>query len=217
MGMVIPLIRGLQYNLNATNTETLTGGQVKEKLLEVLQRRLGSLESNRHVAIACLLDPRFKKLCFGTDSNATNAQQRCLEELTYLRNSTPGLVITQPQQLEQVTAKPSIWDHFEQKKSNFIATSTSSTENIITLRQYLELPLLARTSNPLLYWKSMKTNNPHLYKLHLKYSCIRATSVPSERIFSKAGQLTNLRRNSLLPKHLDYIIFLNANWSLIGN
>lgn len=36
MGMVIPLIRGLQYNLNTTNTETLTGGQVKETLLEVL-------------------------------------------------------------------------------------------------------------------------------------------------------------------------------------
>ncbi|CAG4975827.1 unnamed protein product [Colias eurytheme] len=61
------------YNLNAINTETLTGGQVKEKLLEVLHRRLGSLESNKHVAIACLLDPRFKKLGFGTDSNAKNA------------------------------------------------------------------------------------------------------------------------------------------------
>lgn len=219
MGMVIPLIRGLQYKLNATNTETLIGTQVKETLFDVVQRRLGMLESNKHVAIACLLDPRFKKLAFGTDSNAANAQQRCIEELTHIRNSTAQtneVVVTQTQQLEQVTAKPSIWDHFEQKKSNFITTSGSSSENIITLRQYLELPLLPRTSNPLLYWKSMKTNNPHLYKLYLKYSCIPATSVPSERIFSKAGQLTNLRRNRLDPKHLDYIIFLNANWKLFS-
>lgn len=58
------------------------------------------------MALTCLLDPRFKKLAFGTDSNAANAQQRFLDELTYLINSTLGtseLVITQPQQLEQVT------------------------------------------------------------------------------------------------------------------
>lgn len=221
MGLVIPLIRGLQYSLNITNTETPTGVQVKETLLDVVQRRLGALESNKHVAIACLLDPRFKKLAFDLESNATNAQQLCLEELAFLRNSTSEA--SQPavtQELELETTKPlSIWDYFEKRKLNYAATSTttSPTENIITLQQYLELPLLDRKSNPLVYWKSMKTNNPDLYRLHLKYSCIPATSVPSERIFSKTGQLTNSRRNRLLPKHLDYIIFLNANWVLLEN
>ncbi|KAI5702419.1 hypothetical protein M8J76_015356 [Diaphorina citri] len=47
---------------------------------------------------------------------------------------------------------------------------------------------------------------PTLYNLNLKYACIPATSVPSERVFSKTGQLTNNRRNRLAPDNLDKII-----------
>ncbi|KAF0682248.1 zinc finger BED domain-containing protein 1-like [Aphis craccivora] len=56
---------------------------------------------------------------------------------------------------------------------------------------------------------------PELYKLQQKYLCIPATSVPSERVFSKAGLLTNDRRNRLSPKNLNYIIFLNSNLNLL--
>jgi len=45
----------------------------------------------------------------------------------------------------------------------------------------------------------------------LKYACIPATSVPSERIFSKAGQIVSQRRNRLSPKNVDVLIFLNKN------
>ncbi|KAF0704108.1 zinc finger BED domain-containing protein 1-like, partial [Aphis craccivora] len=37
----------------------------------------------------------------------------------------------------------------------------------------------------------------------LKYASIPATSVPSERIFSKTGQIISARRNRLLPENLD--------------
>jgi len=43
-----------------------------------------------------------------------------------------------------------------------------------------------------------------------KYAIIPATSVPSERIFSKAGQILCARRNRL-PDNLDTLIFLSKN------
>lgn len=46
---------------------------------------------------------------------------------------------------------------------------------------------------------------------------IPATSDPSERVFSKTGQIINERRNRLLPKNLDYIIFLNSNLNIFLN
>lgn len=79
------------------------------------------------------------------------------------------------------------------------------------IRQYLELPHLQRGKKCLDFWKQHKYNFPKLYILQLKYLCIPATSVPSERVFLKAGLLTNKRRNRLSPKNLDYIIFLNSN------
>ena len=38
---------------------------------------------------------------------------------------------------------------------------------------------------------------------------IPATSIPSERLFSKAGQLLSERRSRLKPKNVDKILFLN--------
>jgi hypothetical protein len=39
---------------------------------------------------------------------------------------------------------------------------------------------------------------------------VPATSVPSERIFSKEGLITNKRWNRLKEKNLDFLVFLNS-------
>lgn len=71
------------------------------------------------------------------------------------------------------------------------------------IKQYVELPYLERKSDPLQFWNEKKIVFPMLYsyKLVKEYLCIPATSVPSERLFSKAGLICNDRRNRLyLPK-----------------
>lgn len=61
------------------------------------------------------------------------------------------------------------------------------------------------------FWNEHKSVLAPLSDVALKYSIIPATSVPAERIFSKAGQILSARRNRLLPKNLDMLIFLNKN------
>ena len=43
--------------------------------------------------------------------------------------------------------------------------------------------------------------------------CVVATSVPSERVFSKAGQLISARRNRLSAKTVKMVMFLNAHYN----
>ena len=54
-----------------------------------------------------------------------------------------------------------------------------------------------------------------LKRLARKYLAIPATSAPSERVFSLAGNICSRRRASLSPDHLDALVFLNANGDLI--
>ena len=48
-------------------------------------------------------------------------------------------------------------------------------------------------------------------KLSKKFLCITATSVPSERLFSSAGNLIAEKRSRLMSDNIDKLIFLYEN------
>ena len=51
-------------------------------------------------------------------------------------------------------------------------------------------------------------------KLVVKYLGVPVTSVASERVFSKAGQIVSQRRASLKPKRVSQILYLNNDWNM---
>ena len=61
------------------------------------------------------------------------------------------------------------------------------------------------------WWKIHKKNFPHLFKVCQKYIHIPATSVPSERMFSLAGNIITEKRSRLLPKNVNLLTFLHHN------
>ena len=51
---------------------------------------------------------------------------------------------------------------------------------------------------------------PTLYPIAMQHLSVVATSVPSERLFSKAGNICVHDRNRLSSKHLQQLLFLNS-------
>lgn len=221
MSLVIPLIRGLQHTLKNMSPKSDSGAVLKRNLLDVISKRFGLFETNKIAAKATFLDPRFKKMAFGVEENATNAQKWISDEMVKLMaNSGSNIEETNinneketqtiQSDCEKDTQVISLWSHFDNRVAQAKDSLSAGTSVSLMIRQYLEMPYLLRNQNPLKFWEKHKYTFPELYKLHLKYLGVPATSVPSERVFSKAGQLTNIRRNRLLPKNVDKIIFLNS-------
>ena len=63
--------------------------------------------------------------------------------------------------------------------------------------------------DPLQWWKKYSSLMPKLSKVAKKYLIIPATSVPAERVFSKAGELVSARRARLKKSNVDMLLFLN--------
>lgn len=91
------------------------------------------------------------------------------------------------------------------------STSNTTEDSTFEVQRYLAEGNTPRTQDPLQYWKNNQKTYPHLYQLALKYLCTPSSSVPCERVFSKAGELVSKRRNRLGAKTLQKTLFLNKN------
>jgi len=207
---LIPLVRGLQYTLKSVVTKTITGTELNKIVIDVISRRLGILVCNKIVAKLTFLDPRFKKQVLGY------LKIRIIRKNSLLRNS----YILNNKQQEDTSSVPIdvesnvLWKQFNTKVTQIRTTPSTGISALLIIRQYLKNPYLNRKQSPLDFWKKYKNTFPELYKLQMKYFRVPATSVPSECVFSKPGQITNDRSNKLHPKILDLNLFLNSNTNI---
>lgn len=66
-------------------------------------------------------------------------------------------------------------------------------------------------SDPLSWWKVHESVYPNLAVLAKSYLAIPATSVPSERVFSTAGDIVTATRSTLSTESVDKLVFLKKN------
>ncbi|PZC80147.1 hypothetical protein B5X24_HaOG215369 [Helicoverpa armigera] len=83
------------------------------------------------------------------------------------------------------TNTTSIWEQFDREVSKLTPTHPLAA-GIVELDKYLQEPFLPRCNDPLRWWHERRTFYPILYKYVQKRLHLVATSVPCERVFSKA-------------------------------
>ncbi|XP_066586476.1 E3 SUMO-protein ligase ZBED1-like isoform X2 [Prorops nasuta] len=75
------------------------------------------------------------------------------------------------------------------------------------LQFYLSQPPIEMDACPIKFWQS---NNSPLNKLGQRYLAAIASSVPCERLFSRAGRIITESRNRLSSEHLQQLLFLGS-------
>ncbi|XP_038124278.1 E3 SUMO-protein ligase ZBED1-like isoform X2 [Cyprinodon tularosa] len=215
---VIPMLKMLHLSLqrNALNVTTETAINLVENLKRRLLETLCNLESLSVMTMPTLLDPRFKTMAFLSASKANDAVKRLKSECAaVMRNAIPT-------QMEDAQAGPStqpsdsnpddnLWHQLDIEVKESKANSNVTTDAIIEVQRYISEENTPRSQDPLQYWKSQRLNYPTLYKLAMTFLCTPSSSVPCERVFSKAGEMVCKRRNRLGPKMLTQLMFLNKN------
>ena len=104
-------------------------------------------------------------------------------------------------------------DTFQNSSDKLGTTETAESE----LQKYeLEDALSLDSKEPLLWWKEHELNYKFLSILAKQFLCITSTSVPSERLFSSAGNLLSERRSRLSPENVEKLLFLYKNNKLLN-
>lgn len=176
---------------------------LKERALKEISERFRQIEHNHILAISSLLDPRFKNIHF-MDPEA------CARAMSFIRraikaNDSPVSSISHSSESENESFD--FWS--PHKKMAHTRRFRSNEGERDELGLYLSNQVSALKTDPFQQWEDMKTVFPRLYSLAKKYLIIPGTSVPSERLFSKAGAIVTESRNRLIGSRVDKLLFMS--------
>ncbi|XP_066602495.1 E3 SUMO-protein ligase ZBED1-like, partial [Prorops nasuta] len=206
--LVIPLIRCLKLSLQKRTAETEIGSSLKIKLLKAIECRFQDHEKNLILSISTILDPRFKRLHFEHASTATTT----ITQIDKILKSCTSREIKKLDKCQLKTAQIAhdLWQFHDELVSQDIHVENECYGINIDIKQYLQQPVIDRHQDPFIHWQTLIHAYPNLYPVAMKYLSIVVTSVPSERLFSKAGAIKNENRSRLTGKRLNKLLFLSS-------
>lgn len=204
LSKVIPMLKcSLEIYANMIVTSSI-GITLKNNVLKEMDKRFSKGEDNFLWAFSTVLDPRFKNIHL-QDPMATEKLFSHLRNLISKIQETDSHSSSDSDAGSSEPATIDLWAHHKN-----VAHKSKKKDKADEITQYLDMSVASLNQDPLIIWEDMKNVYPNLFKLAEKVFTIPATSVPSERLFSKAGATATLNRNRLSPKMLGKLLFLGS-------
>jgi hypothetical protein len=154
--------------------------------------------------IATFLDPRFKHFNWATNGERDKAKQLVKTLYDELKVN-----LRVPDDAEDRNPEGNDdGDFFHDLEGNYAQTNVEEDDEV---SRYVMLRDIRVKEDPLIWWLNNRDNFPTLTQLARKYLSIPATSVPSERLFSDAGNHISAKRTRLAPELVNKVLFLKRN------
>ncbi|KAI4801496.1 hypothetical protein KUCAC02_019391 [Chaenocephalus aceratus] len=222
----LKLVKGLQRSTQQTRFETGAGKAFLASAEKGINERWGCLntisaEKENPIVLSASLDPRFRKLKFMGAEDGTRVQGS-IEVLAI--KEVRGSEIQGCEQVHQQSVSvpgrgdKSALDDLLQSDTDSLSEEEDESHEDQKLQMarsevqmYFAEPAIHKKDDPLRWWRENKGCYPVLSKLARSFLCIPATSTPSERIFSVAGNICSQKRASLSRDHVEMLTFLHFN------
>lgn len=186
---------------------------LKAALITEFTKRFGQIENCFLLASSTFLDPRFKNIHFKDPLACANMIQSLRSEIAAnLLSSGDESTDTDSEIAGASEIRFDLWAHHKElahstsRRSSYRSGNRQNDE----VSQYINMPVSSLNQDCFIIWDEMKKVYPGLYALAEKYLRTVATSVPCERLFSKAGATATKTRNRLTGKMLSKLLFLNS-------
>ena len=205
---IIPLSNALQRLTVVSNGAC---GTLGARLKDRMKRKFLGIEENHLLASSTMLDPRLKKLAFADSGAAERACTGVASNAAFNATVEP----TQPADEAEVETMQTgnggrdegLWQLLDQCVADTLTSRSSGIDATTEMKKYVQMRNANRKEDPISWWKQHNNTFPILSKAAKKYLSIPGTSVPSERLFSTAGEVVSAKRNRLTPANVNMFLF----------
>jgi zinc finger BED domain-containing protein 1 (E3 SUMO-protein ligase ZBED1) len=198
---------------------------VRTEILVLFTKRFKSMDDE--LMWVPLLDPRVADMSYLQPHEVENAKECLVEALLDLEGppppSTPEPEQARPEFLSPLRGEPSVIDMFEaqlygkqHEQPVQVPDAEREEQRRVALKaeafNYLTAAQQKKTSQlPLDWWRENAYRFPSVSLLAKKWLACPATSVPSERAFSTAGNIVTVKRASLTAGMVENLTILAHN------
>lgn len=190
-------------------------GTVKDELLSDVRSRFEHMESESLYAVATLIDPRYKDRLFQNKEEVTamllgEASKFC----TGSNNSSTASASMVPAKRSRSSPLDCLDALLRPEGEAHLRQGEGASGSQWEVETYLRTDVIARSECPLQWWREHGNHYPLLKQVARKFLCSPSTSVPSERLFSAAGNIYTDKRSNLLPERAEMLLFIKYNMKL---
>ncbi|XP_035990930.1 zinc finger BED domain-containing protein 1-like [Fundulus heteroclitus] len=224
-GEILPILQKLEQQYTVQEGDSAFTRSIKENIWNDLSKRYQGADIRRFLEEATTLDPRFKYKVKSDEvwdrireaaikANTVEATDELPEE---------GCKDGEEEEEEEDYALPppskktALEELFEEEDNELRSLCESQPRLSLAQRVdqeiqlYKSFPSIPCRDSATLWWWNKQDALPLLSGLAENYLCVQASSTPSERVFSTAGDTLSAERSRILPEKADMLIFLQKN------
>ena len=186
---------------------------MKAEMLRSLNTRFEHVEDKECLALATLLDPCFKNRFFSEPEKRDKAKDVLIDKLSSDPMPTP--TVRNGERPVEKRARTDVMKCFDEILEE-ATVQVSATSDVVTMvDQFLAEPCIPyHGGDAYKWWANNHLRFKPLAELAQRYLSPPPTSVPSERLFSNAGDIYE-KRNRLTPDKAEMLLFIKNNYHLI--
>ncbi|XP_061507179.1 zinc finger BED domain-containing protein 4-like [Anopheles gambiae] len=181
-------------------------------LQEGLINQLDPFKECTFVTQSMLLDPRIKKKGFRNEPEEyQQAYETIISELMAIQgasqeNKKPSFS-NEPKGGNNIYREFLDWDDDDEEDE----LNNPRQLAVHEFDMYLKERIINTDEDPLLWWQAHNLKYPTVYNLAIRVLNVPCSSIPCEQLFTKAGQEHSQKRERLLPKQCEKVMFIQYN------
>ncbi|KAL7841202.1 hypothetical protein SRHO_G00248930 [Serrasalmus rhombeus] len=235
VSLIVPLKSMIKQSMTPNDGDSTTVANTKTAILMNIANRYSG-DAFNYLVECTVLDPRFRTLpqldqdqCKAVFLRVQNKAEQLLQKQTTAEEREEGAAggahcpthsreetvrDDEPKVTGPVPKKTALEDLLGNSFSTEPEGSNSSKQAEREVENYRKEASIPLSGCPLKWWQEHCSRYPLLSQLAKACLSVPATSVPSERIFSTAGDIVNAQRSQLLPENVDMLIFFKKNMAV---